>query len=285
MLVSHPLKHRRSEEAVLAQLGELERDQAEEVVEASLRHVPEGLKSYRDLAGELGLGQERLSALVQELETVGRAVRLQVENQACAVHIETWEMLGRRINEALASFHTANPLRKGLNREELRNLSAPYVQPELFDQVMQSLAREGHIGMDGSMVHAETHSIRFTPEEGKLKERIEAALKGADLPDMPDAEGLAQLLPAERRQVDALLRALRSLGTVVFLEGGLLLHADTLEEVREKLSLHLSGEGEITVAGFRDLIAGNRKYALALLTYFDREGFTERRGDVRVLKD
>jgi selenocysteine-specific elongation factor len=73
------------------------------------------------------------------------------------------------------------------------------------------------------------------------------------------------------------------LGAVVPLEGGLWLHAETLAAVQDKLRGYLAAEGQITVAAFRDLIQGNRKYALALLTYFDSSGVTQRQGDVRVL--
>ncbi len=78
--------------------------------------------------------------------------------------------------------------------------------------------------------------------------------------------------------------ALQSLGRVVAFDGGLLLHAEVVEWARDELRRFLEENGEITVAQFRSLIDGNRRYALALLGYFDREGFSERRGDVRVLK-
>jgi hypothetical protein len=39
------------------------------------------------------------------------------------------------------------------------------------------------------------------------------------------------------------------------------------------------------VAGFRDLVSGNRKICLLLYTLFDGEGITERRGDVRVITE
>ncbi|MBT7536208.1 MAG: hypothetical protein HN610_11650 [Verrucomicrobia bacterium] len=41
--------------------------------------------------------------------------------------------------------------------------------------------------------------------------------------------------------------------------------------------------GGITVAAFRDLIKGSRKYAMALLNHFDGTGLTMRQGDERVL--
>ena len=41
--------------------------------------------------------------------------------------------------------------------------------------------------------------------------------------------------------------------------------------------------GQITLAQFRDMIGASRKYALALLEYFDRQGITRMENDARVL--
>ena len=285
VLDPHPVKHRRAEAAVLAeQLEALEQSDASAVVEARLRHAREGFKSCQDLAGELGLGVEQSEAVVQDLESAGRVVRVQVDNQAGAVHVETWESLSRQIEEALQTFHAENPLKQGLNREELRLRSARYVQLALFEQLVQALEKAGRVRMAGALVCAAAHTIQFTPEEEQLKEQIETALKSVDLASAPDAAALASRLKVDRAKVEGVLAALQSLGTVVSLEGGLLLHGDTLDEVRQKLRQHLEGEGEITVSGFRDLIEGNRRYALALLNFFDGEGLTERREDMRVLR-
>jgi hypothetical protein len=41
----------------------------------------------------------------------------------------------------------------------------------------------------------------------------------------------------------------------------------------------------MTVAQFRDLVSGNRKLCLLLFAIFDREGMTQRAGDVRVITE
>ena len=58
--------------------------------------------------------------------------------------------------------------------------------------------------------------------------------------------------------------------------------AGAVADVRDKLLAALAADGQITLAGFRDLAATGRRHAQALLELFDREGLTRRRGDVRV---
>ncbi len=112
---------------------------------------------------------------------------------------------------------------------------------------------------------------------------VEARLNTENFADLPTMAELAQTLDAPLPQVADLVQALQALRVVVALEGGLLIHCEALARARTLLSDFLERDGEIAVAEFRTLIGSNRKCAMALLGYFDAEGLTARRGDVRVL--
>lgn len=283
VLNPHPAKHRRFEPALLAHLQALTQDDLPAVVECWLRGADHRLKSQQALAGELGLGVERLTRWTDALVAAGRAVRVASEGQTHVLHRDVCEHWGTQIEAALARFHRAQPLKLGLPREELRNLSARYVQPELFDCVLRYLAEAGRVALDGAVVRAASHRICFTPQQEVLKAAMEAWLNTANFAALPTLAELAQALDASRAEVADMLQALQTLGQVVALEGGLLIHCEALARARTLLSDTLERDGEIAVAEFRTLIGSNRKCALALLGYFDAEGLTVRRGDVRVL--
>ena len=283
VLNPHPAKHRRFEPALLAHLQALTQDDLPAVVECWLRCADHRLKSEQALAGELGLGVERLARWTDALVAAGRAVRVASEGQTHVLHLDVCERWGAQIEAALARFHRAQPLKLGLPREELRNLSARYVQPELFDCVLRYLAEAGRVVLDGAVVRAASHRICFTPQQEVLKAAVEARLNTANFADLPTLAELAQALDASRAEVAEMLQALQALGEVVSLEGGLLIHCEALARARTLLSDVLARDGEIAVAEFRTLIGSNRKCAMALLGYFDAEGLTVRRGDVRVL--
>ena len=283
VLNPHPAKHRRFEPALLAHLQALTRDDLPAVVECWLRCADHRLKSEQALAGELGLGVERLARWTDALVAAGRAVRVASEGQTHVLHLDVCEHWGAQIEAALARFHRAQPLKLGLPREELRNLSARYVQPELFDCVLRYLAEAGRVALDGAVVRAASHRICFTPQQEVLKAAVEARLNTANFADLPTLAELAQALDASRAEVADMLQALQALEEVVSLEGGLLIHCEALARARTLLSDVLKRDGVIAVAEFRTLIGSNRKCAMALLGYFDAEGLTVRRGDVRVL--
>lgn len=283
VLNPHPAKHRRFEPSLLAHLQALTQDDLPAVVECWLRGADHRLKSQQALAGELGLGVERLTRWTDALVAAGRAVRVASEGQTHVLHRDVCEHWGAQIEAALARFHRAQPLKLGLPREELRNLSARYVQPELFDCVLRYLAEAGRVALDGAVVRAASHQICFTPQQEVLKAAVEARINTANFADLPTLAELAQAFDASRAEVADMLQALQALGEVVSLEGGLLIHCEALARARTLLSDTLNRDGEIAVAEFRTLIGSNRKCALALLGYFDAEGLTVRRGDVRVL--
>jgi selenocysteine-specific elongation factor len=64
------------------------------------------------------------------------------------------------------------------------------------------------------------------------------------------------------------------------------IHADTVDPVRIKLLKALKEQPKgLTVAQFRDLVSGNRKICLSLYSLYDKEEFTQRNGDVRVITE
>jgi selenocysteine-specific elongation factor len=60
--------------------------------------------------------------------------------------------------------------------------------------------------------------------------------------------------------------------------------ATSVAQLRQMIKNYLGERGEMTAAGFRDLIGSSRKYTIPLLEFFDRDGLTIRIGDIRRLK-
>jgi selenocysteine-specific elongation factor len=146
------------------------------------------------------------------------------------------------------------------------------------------MSNEGAVNLVGALVRSARHQISFSQDEERLRSRIEEELKSADFGGMPDSRELSKRLQIEEKAVAQLLRAMQSLGSVIYLDETLFLHSDTVAAARTKLRGYLEVNTGITVSQFRELINSNRKYALALLNRFDSDGFTQRQEDVRILR-
>ena len=284
VLAVHPPRHRQMDAEALARLADLDRARGRDVVEPAVRLAPGGVIGKRRLAGELGLGLEEVAVVAHDLEADGRLVEASLDQDECLVHAEVWTELRQQIEDSLARFHAEHPLETGMNREGLRQVCGRGVPSALFDSVLGSLEQDGRTAADGAQVRLQEHRIQLSRRQEDLRSQVETALRAADLTSMPDSDELARRFGADSEEMQSLLAALERLGSIVRPESQLLLHSDTLAQVQSALRCYLEAHGEITVSQFREQIGSNRRYALALLNRFDAEGFTQRRGDVRVLR-
>jgi selenocysteine-specific elongation factor len=81
-----------------------------------------------------------------------------------------------------------------------------------------------------------------------------------------------------------LLAALVARGEVVKVADSIALTGAAMIEIQRRVVEKIHEAGSINVAELRDLLDTSRKYALALLEYFDQQRVTRRVGDTRVLR-
>lgn len=131
----------------------------------------------------------------------------------------------------------------------------------------------------------------FAPADVGVLGDDQAAL-AADMLDLlgnepmapPTLATLAESLGHRPRELAQLLDVLVRRGEAVRVDKDLWFTRSAVDGAREILLGRLAAAGEITLAGFRDAAGCGRRNAQALLEYFDREGLTLRRGDVRVAR-
>ena len=114
---------------------------------------------------------------------------------------------------------------------------------------------------------------------GAILERL-----GAEPLAPPTLATLADELRRPPRELGQILDVLARRGEAVRVDKDLWFASAAVDGARTVLLAQLEGAGDVTLAGFRDAAGCGRRSAQALLEYFDREGLTLRRGDVRVAR-
>ena len=284
VLDSRPTKHRRFQEAVLQTLRELEQDDPNRVLEVRLKTAGFRPRSAQDLAAEMGISTAELEERLRPILAAEKAVGLRQASRDYYIHADSWQDLLGRIQGALAAFHKANPLRPGIARDELRFQVEGGPDPEVYAQGVENLLDLGILKSSGSLLHLAGHAIQLTPEQERLRDDIQTLLQqGGTTP--PDLQELSVKVASDPETVQAIVGAMQAMGDLIRLDEGVLLHPDAFTEVEQKLVDYLKTNGKIEVSTFRDLVGTTRKYALPLLSYFDKQGVTAREGDVRVLRE
>jgi selenocysteine-specific elongation factor len=283
-VVLNPLgrRTRKPLEAYLKHLGALDGPISPDAVEALLN-------LQETLAHSAARTAQLLNAPAREVDAAledKRFVKLSLGDEEGFTTTAKWEELKRFSLAALAAHHQAQPLLPGLEMEALR-VRLPYeVSARAFRALLDRLARESEIVREESTLRLKSHRVKLGGDEGRLGARVEEALRRAHFhpPDLKQLADEIGMPAAEVPRLRTLLSAMERQGRVVKIATDLYFDREAFEAARQLLIAHLKSAPEITAAAFRDLLGASRKFAIALLDYFDHAGVTTRVGDVRRLR-
>jgi selenocysteine-specific elongation factor len=148
--------------------------------------------------------------------------------------------------------------------------------------LLQSMVEAGEL-VAGEGGYAPAGAGVLGDEQAALAEQILVRLAAEPMAP-PTLALLAEGLRRPPRELGQILDVLARRGDAVRVDKDLWFARGAVEGAREVLLGLLESAGEVTLAGFRDAAGCGRRNAQALLEYFDREGLTLRRGDVRVAR-
>ena len=223
-------------------------------------------------------------------------VRAILDNLAADEKIVRWDKAGRnplvsdaprtaktkkKLLNALADFHEAQPLLPGQNATQLR--SEVGLDETGFEKLENQLIAERQLVKDGNLLRLASHEIQFTQEEETAKERLEQLFLEAGI-HTPTLNELSTRLPEYTPKVlESTFYALLRLGRFVRIADDFFIHSTALKEVQELLMTYLRENDIMTVAEFREIAETSRKYAVPFLEYCDSQNLTIRDGNVRRL--
>jgi len=98
----------------------------------------------------------------------------------------------------------------------------------------------------------------------------------------PPDPGQLPLKAGKRVDRAQILSLLIDRGSLVRLTPQILMHREKVDQAWEIVRAAIEKEGQITLAEFRDELESSRKFAMALLEYFDKQKRTRLTGEVRV---
>jgi selenocysteine-specific elongation factor len=194
-----------------------------------------------------------------------------------------WNELKRVAIETLVAHHRTEPLSPGVDMESLRTRLPYKVSARAFRALVGRLSRETDLVREESTLRLKSHKIQLGGSVGQLAERIHALLTEAGFhpPDLKQLAEALKLAAAALPHLRTVLSAMEREGSVIKIATDLYFGRAPFEAAKLRLMERLATDGEITAATYRDVLNASRKYAIALLDYFDHSGVTTRVGDVR----
>ncbi len=221
--------------------------------------------------------QETTSALasLSQKKTVLRVDNLYVHTS----HLATLE---KKTLDLIRSFHRDNPLKAGLDKEELKGMLRMRINPKVLNMTIDGLVKKKALETEGSKLRVPGFKAAGGKINDEVKDKIvETIKKGGTQP--PVREEFPALFNISDRDARDLMKLLADEGRTVRITDSLHLDKEVVDRIRTDLKKYLEVKKEITMGEFRDLARTSRKFAVPIMEYFDSQKLTQRVGDKRVL--
>jgi selenocysteine-specific elongation factor len=273
-----PRRHRRFHAETIERLIGLARGTPHDLARQLLKTGPH---EVREVVAAMGLTAELAHPILVALIDGGELLVLQpgmvdpLPPNAFVLLESGASTLEARFALLLAHFHAANPLKRGIPREEARSRLG--VAPHFFDEFVTHLHGKGSIvaerGDGGPILRLPGHAVTLPPAQRATADAFLASLaKEPYAPPDPATFGIGP----------ETLAALVDEGRIVRVAEGVVFSRAAYDRMVARTLTLIDTQGSVTLAQFRDAIGTSRKYAQAMMEYLDGRRITRRVGDARM---
>jgi selenocysteine-specific elongation factor len=251
-----PIKHKRLKSETVEVLKKLGNQEPDAIIAFHTEASGYQGVSFSHLKIMSNLADKQLENALQGL--LSKRALIQVDKESrIYIHHSGFEKLKNETRGQLADFHSTNPLKAGMSKEELKTKFPPYLTAKLFN----------FLG----------------GKQADIKDKILDTYQKSGL-QPPYFKELAKSLDADAKRARDVLMHLVDAGSIVKVKEDLYFHVKAINDLKNRLVGFLEAQGEITTPQFKEMTAVSRKYVIPLAEYFDSTNVTLRVGDVRKLR-
>lgn len=187
----------------------------------------------------------------------------------------------RKVLSTLATYHEQHQDEPGPGRERLRRMALPMEDDALVLLLIENMRESGVIASHHGWLHLPEHKAGFTAEQDAVWQKV-AALFGDEPWWVRD---LACETNTDEQLMRQVLRHAAQQGMIVAIVKDRYYRNDRIVAFANLIRELDQARGSTCAADFRDRLNVGRKLAIQILEYFNRIGFTRRRGNDHVLRD
>ncbi len=284
---ANPLHHRRRPKKLLEELRSVASGELKDLIAMEVYKNRFGI-NYKDIAVKLNVEEEIVlktisSDLPEDISIISD------KKNIILIPSEYMKKIRKGTLRILRQYHKRNPLdENGKTIEEIigyLGLTESKSYKDLLKVILEQMADENLVKLKNNTWILYEHNIQLTLEDKKQINFVNNYLINSKLktPLMSDLIPKAEKKGINESKLKQILRLLVNRGEAYNIDGNFI-HAKIVNKYRKILLEYLKDKNEgIRVADFRDLINGNRKICLLLLSRYDKEGVTIRKGDFRFI--
>lgn len=273
-----PARHKRGDGQVLEALAIRESGSGDEKLVQAVAEQGWTLPSLEKLAKALNRESGELAEELGGLAAAGALLEpLPGRYLAGSVFDKLWDSC----RGLLEQYHRLNPLHAGMKVAELRQKLLGNTEQAVSDALLAALAREGKIKAVADRYALADFEVHLTKRQSGIRDRILQTYRKAGL-ETPGLDEIYAMFEAkEQTDCKQVVESLVSGGGLVMLTPQICVHREVYERVSRLTAEHFAAQPELTLAQFRDMLGTSRKYALAVLEYYDKNKILKKEGDLR----
>ncbi len=273
---------RRPAAGTLDQLAALDADDAAARVSSVV--ALRGLRGWQltDLARLAGLEPDAAQTTFDTLVGRGEVVELAVAGASSAwVHRTTLEGEFARVEQLLARIHERRPLESAMEVATLLSKLAFVGDERLLRAVLARMQAAGRLVTGPAGLSLAGRSTQLKPHEQAVYDEVLARFLAAGFSPPGLAEVRGQMAK-NQALVPQLVKLAVAQAQLVAIGPDFYLHFQHAAQGK-LLMVERLAQGGMTVSQIREALGTTRKFAVPWCEYLDRQGLTQRQGELRVL--
>jgi selenocysteine-specific elongation factor len=277
-----PQKHKRLRQDVVEGLQQLTDDNPEVIISQHIQQAGYGGVSFSHLKIMTNLTDKQLDTALQHLLSQKTITQTDKDNRIF-LHQTTFDKLIQNCGDYLGNYHSNNPLKAGMSKEELKSKFPQLSDPRVFNLILNQMIKSGQITQEENTVRLSDHRVSLGADQADIRQKIlDIYQKGGLQP--PYFREVPGMLGADPNHTKEVLMLLVEEGHIVKTKDDLYFHVTAITELKSRLVDFLKANGEITTPRFKEMTGASRKYVIPLIEYFDACKVTLRIGDSRKLR-
>lgn len=278
ILDANPGKRRRNHGQTMEAFKIKELGTQAEMLELSCREHWGSFYTLKELAQRSGLAQNEIRQNARKLLKEQKLVQLGGD---LYIHREEFSFYQKKTERFLEEFHRAFPLKEGMGREEVRSRLG-LGSASVTDAVLKRLA-EAHVIEEGKGCFRLKH-FQAEPDDDQLSMLREIEDDYLQAGFAPLTTRLYIEEHPRQKMFAGALASLLNKKVLIRLDEQYCIHRDFYGKAK-KIFAEMAEEKPWVVLGeFRDSLGCSRKIAIAILEHFDKNGFSRKTENGRVLR-
>lgn len=274
-----PRKHKRKDQKVLEACRIKEKGTGEELLETSILEHRGCFYPLEELAGRNSLDRSGLKNTAAKLAEKGILVCLE---EGLYIHRDEMDFYRRKTERILDDFHKACPLKEGMGIEELRS-RMKLENSRITDEILEVLKKQKIIKEENGCVSKKRFKVVLKEDEDAMVQEILAHYLESGF--APLATELYLKEHRSQKKFKPVFTSLLNKKSLIRLDEQYCIHRDYYERGKEAFWEMAQKKEIIALGEYRDYLGCSRKVAVALLEHFDKNGFTRKTEEGRILKE